>query len=169
MQTQIAASAVSLAEMWIFSCFLIGSMASSLQGLNETVTKTPTATPPPTAASTSFYFLMCVLLSAGSVCLALMLFLMVLLVRKYVYDKPVCCISACKKDTRHQLTYYCDIIRSDRKEQPIRWSTETDSAAGHSTVRTEDVSYAEIIIKDTGNRSKREFQPEPNVIYSTVK
>uniref|UniRef100_A0A669F418 Ig-like domain-containing protein n=1 Tax=Oreochromis niloticus TaxID=8128 RepID=A0A669F418_ORENI len=31
MQTQIAASAVSLAEMWIFSCFLIGSMASSLQ------------------------------------------------------------------------------------------------------------------------------------------
>lgn len=57
-------------------------------GWNETVTKTPTATPPPTAASTSFYFLMCVLLSAGSVCLALMLFLMVLLVRKYVYDKP---------------------------------------------------------------------------------
>lgn len=103
-----------------------------------------------------------------------MLFLMVLLVRKYVYDKPVCCISACKKET-HQITRYCDIIRSDCQEQPIRWSTvsipvATDSAAGHSTVRTEDVSYAEIIIKDTGNRSKiREFQLEPNVIYSTVK
>ncbi|CAI5660723.1 unnamed protein product [Oreochromis niloticus] len=149
--------------MWIFSCFLIGSMASSLQGLNETVTKTPIATPPPTATSTSLYLLMCVLLSAGSVCLVLMLFLMVLLVRKYVYDKPVCCISACKKETRFP-------IRSVCQEQPIRWSTETDSAAGHSTVRTEDVSYAEIIIKDTGNRSKmREFQPEPNVIYSTVK
>ncbi|XP_076741767.1 uncharacterized protein LOC143419332 [Maylandia zebra] len=45
-----------------------------------------------------------------------------------------------------------------------------DSAAVYSSVTSEDTSYAEIIIKEKQNNSKmRDFKPEPDVVYSSLK
>ncbi|KAL4008540.1 hypothetical protein ACER0C_002392 [Sarotherodon galilaeus] len=66
--------------------------------------------------------------------------------------------------------YKCDI--SGHGESPSSWITVTDSypAAVYSAVRTEDVTYGPIIIKDEKKQSKmRDFKPEPDVVYSSLK
>ncbi|CAI5672586.1 unnamed protein product [Oreochromis niloticus] len=63
--------------------------------------------------------------------------------------------------------YKCDI--SGHGESPSSWITVTDSdpAAVYSA---EDVSYGQIIIKDEKKKSKmRDFKPEPDVVYSSLK
>uniref|UniRef100_A0A669DZK7 Ig-like domain-containing protein n=1 Tax=Oreochromis niloticus TaxID=8128 RepID=A0A669DZK7_ORENI len=92
---------------------------------------------------------------------------------------------------------YGQIIIKDKKNKSKM--RETDPAAVYSAVRTEDVSYGQIIIKDNRKKSKRracdptaiysdvrtddisygeinirpnrprEFLPEPNVVYSSLK
>ncbi|CAI5671456.1 unnamed protein product [Oreochromis niloticus] len=82
-----------------------------------------------------------VLSFVGSVCVVVLLVLLVLLVRRYVPRKP-------EGETQ----------------------TYSDSAAVYSAVRTEDVTYGPIIIKDEKKQSKmRDFKPEPDIVYSSLK
>ncbi|CAI5671463.1 unnamed protein product [Oreochromis niloticus] len=51
--------------------------------------------------------------------------------------------------------------------QPVRQNRDSDPAVVYSAVRTGDVSYGEIIIK--GKKTRRDFKPEPDVVYSSLK
>ncbi|XP_039678182.1 low affinity immunoglobulin gamma Fc region receptor II-a-like isoform X1 [Perca fluviatilis] len=54
---------------------------------------------------------------------------------------------------------YTDVQISHNLQQPIRRSRESDPAAIYSGVRTEDVSYGQIVIKDKKKYRKRERDP----------
>ncbi|XP_047241829.1 uncharacterized protein LOC124880599 isoform X4 [Girardinichthys multiradiatus] len=47
--------------------------------------------------------------------------------------------------------------------------TESDPAAIYSDVTTEDISYGQIVIRENRNRAVSELQPEPWVIYSSLR
>ncbi|MEQ2206402.1 hypothetical protein XENOCAPTIV_028907, partial [Xenoophorus captivus] len=47
--------------------------------------------------------------------------------------------------------------------------TESDPAAIYSDVTTEDISYGQIVIRENRNRAVSELQPEPQVIYSSLR
>uniref|UniRef100_A0AAX7V3W4 Ig-like domain-containing protein n=1 Tax=Astatotilapia calliptera TaxID=8154 RepID=A0AAX7V3W4_ASTCA len=59
---------------------------------------------------------------------------------------------------------YGPIIIKDRKKTSK--TEDSDPAAVYSAVRTEDVSYGQIIIRP---KKTRDFKPEPDVVYSSLK
>ncbi|XP_035850231.1 Fc receptor-like B [Sander lucioperca] len=56
-------------------------------------------------------------------------------------------------------------------ESPPSWVsvTESDPAAIYSEVRTEDVCYGQIVIKDKKSNRKREPPADPEVLYSSLR
>ncbi|XP_035771379.1 low affinity immunoglobulin gamma Fc region receptor II-like, partial [Neolamprologus brichardi] len=113
-------------------------------------TSTPptTSTPPPTSTSPP---VLAVLSCVGSVCVVVLLVLLVLLVRRCVHRK----LEAQQEKAREECIAD-DITYSYVKQskQTTKHNRESDPAAVYSTVKIEDVSYGQMIIKEKKNRSK---------------
>ncbi|CAI5671335.1 unnamed protein product [Oreochromis niloticus] len=97
-----------------------------------------------------------------TVCVVVLLVLLVLLVRRCVHRET----EADQNKAAGQEITYSDVTISHRRQQPVKHSRESDSATDHSEMRTEDVSYGEIIIKDKKTKSK---EINTVAVYSTVK
>ncbi|KAK2812494.1 hypothetical protein Q5P01_000022 [Channa striata] len=129
------------------------------------VTEKPTTTTPPTQISvtdkpsTSRPALNVLFFVVPVCCLFLML--LVLLVihvwKKHKVDE--------EKVEEGEITY-SDVKISHHQQWPKKKNREADPATVYSAVRTQDVSYGQIVIKP--NRS-REFPQEPEVVYSSLR
>ncbi|MED6263657.1 hypothetical protein CHARACLAT_006689 [Characodon lateralis] len=62
----------------------------------------------------------------------------------------------------------CGEIFVDRMHDKTN-TTESDPAAIYSDVTTEDISYGQIVIRENRNRAVSELQPEPQVVYSSLR
>ncbi|XP_076737048.1 low affinity immunoglobulin gamma Fc region receptor III-like [Maylandia zebra] len=153
---------VSRSDEGLYKCDISGHGESPSSWI--TVTEKHATTPPPD----NNHMLLTVVLTPASVCVLVLLLILVLLMRRFVHRKP----EADQKGNGEDITddiMYSDIKISTRQLQPVR-KREGDPAAVYSAVRTEDIIYGEIIISDKKNKSKiRDFKPEPDVIYSTLK
>ncbi|XP_067380591.1 low affinity immunoglobulin gamma Fc region receptor III-like isoform X2 [Channa argus] len=63
---------------------------------------------------------------------------------------------------------YTDIKILHDQQRPIKQSRETDPAVVYSAVRTGDVSYGQIVIKNPKPK-KRELPARPEVVYSSLR
>ncbi|XP_025759257.1 low affinity immunoglobulin gamma Fc region receptor II-like isoform X2 [Oreochromis niloticus] len=159
---------VSRSDEGLYKCDISGHGESPSSWI--TVTDKHTTTPPPTSTppgSTSVTLpaslspaVVCVLSVFGSVCVMVMLVLLILLVRRFVHRKP-------EDDIRDDIRY-SEIKISNPHQQPMRRRKETDPAAVYSAVRTEDVSYGQITIKEKQRKSKK-IECDPAGVYSSVR
>uniref|UniRef100_A0AAX7UEI3 Ig-like domain-containing protein n=1 Tax=Astatotilapia calliptera TaxID=8154 RepID=A0AAX7UEI3_ASTCA len=95
-----------------------------------------------------------VLLSVGSVCVVVLLVLLVLLVRWRAHRKPE---AENPEEVQENQVTYTEVILSNRQQKPVKSKRENDPAALDTT---QDVT--------AGQRIK-DFKPEPDVVYSSVK
>uniref|UniRef100_A0AAZ1XBY7 Ig-like domain-containing protein n=1 Tax=Oreochromis aureus TaxID=47969 RepID=A0AAZ1XBY7_OREAU len=172
---------VSRSDEGLYKCDISGHGESPSSWITvtdkHTTTPPPTSTPPPgstpTTLSTSLSPpVLSVLSCVGSVCVVVLLVLLVLLVRRCVQRKPEDQEKGrCDNSVIEDDIMYSD-IRISHHHQQERSSRirDSDPAAVYSAVRTEDVTYGQIIIKDKKKKSKmRDFKPEPDVVYSSLK
>uniref|UniRef100_A0AAX7TJX5 Ig-like domain-containing protein n=1 Tax=Astatotilapia calliptera TaxID=8154 RepID=A0AAX7TJX5_ASTCA len=160
---------VSRSDEGLYKCDISGHGESPSSWI--TVTERYTTTPPPTSASITTTTsagssppYLHVLLTVGSVCVVVLLVLVILLVRRSVHRKP-------KDDTGNASEddiAYSDLKILHHRQKPTRWSRDCDPSAVYSAVRTEDVSYGQIIIKDKKNKSKIK-ESDPATVYSAVR
>ncbi|XP_076737150.1 uncharacterized protein LOC143415675 [Maylandia zebra] len=126
----------------------ISNMVNLTVTEKHTTTPPPTSTPPPTYRPSSLSPpVLSVLSCVGSVCVV------ALLVGRCVHRKP----EDGGEDEKSDIMY-SDIKISNHQRHLLRQSKETDSAAVYSAVRTEELSYGRIIIKEkekTKNKTKR--------------
>ncbi|XP_039678183.1 low affinity immunoglobulin gamma Fc region receptor II-like isoform X2 [Perca fluviatilis] len=115
---------------------------------------TPDSSPPP---SKLWPVSVGVLIGLVLLVLLVLLVVLVLLVRHCIRRKPKAA-DAGDDDNTDDVTY-TDVQISCNLQQPIRRSRESDPAAIYSGVRTEDVSYGQIVIKDKKKYRKRERDP----------
>ncbi|XP_035849834.1 low affinity immunoglobulin gamma Fc region receptor II-like isoform X2 [Sander lucioperca] len=102
-----------------------------------------------------------------SVGVLVVLVLLVVLVRRCICRKPKeAQVKVRDEDVTDDVTY-SDVQISHHLQQPIRRSRESDPAAIYSAVRTEDVSYGQIVIKDI--KSNRMRERNPAAVYSAVR
>uniref|UniRef100_A0AAZ1Y2A6 Ig-like domain-containing protein n=1 Tax=Oreochromis aureus TaxID=47969 RepID=A0AAZ1Y2A6_OREAU len=95
-----------------------------------------------------------VLLSVGSVCVVLLLVLLVLLVRRHAHRKPEA--ENPEEVPENQVTY-TEVILSNCQQKAVKSKRENDPAALDAT---QDV---------TAGQKIKDFKPEPDVVYSSVK
>ncbi|XP_035771206.1 uncharacterized protein LOC118455667 [Neolamprologus brichardi] len=115
----------------------------------HTTTPPPTSTPPPTPNSAPSLSppVVFVLSFFTSSTLTVLLVLLVLLVRRYIGRKLEDHDKAEEDDIKDDITY-SDIRILQRQQQSVDQSRESDSAPIDSEVRTEGVTYGEIIVKE---------------------
>uniref|UniRef100_A0AAZ1XWA8 Ig-like domain-containing protein n=1 Tax=Oreochromis aureus TaxID=47969 RepID=A0AAZ1XWA8_OREAU len=191
---------VSRSDEGLYKCDISGHGESPSSWITvterNTTTPPPTSTPPPgsTAITLPPSLSLSVLSCVGSVCVVVLLVLLVLLLRRCVHRKPE---AEQKEDAEDAITY--SDVKISHCKQPTKQNRETDPAAVYSAVKTTDVSYGQIIIKEKKNRTKpretdtavvysavrpedinygqiavtpkrkRDFKPEPDVVYSLLK
>uniref|UniRef100_A0A669BG14 Ig-like domain-containing protein n=1 Tax=Oreochromis niloticus TaxID=8128 RepID=A0A669BG14_ORENI len=165
---------VSRSDEGLYKCDISGhgESPSSWITVTDKHTTTPpsTSTPPPTSTPPSGSPLISVLSSVGSVCVVVLLVLLVLLVRRCVNRK----LEDQEKGRRGNTVIEDDIMYSDIKishhhhQEPISQIRDSDPAAVYSAVRTGDVTYGQIIIKDKKKTSKMR-DSDPAAVYSTVR
>ncbi|XP_039678190.1 uncharacterized protein LOC120572804 isoform X2 [Perca fluviatilis] len=132
---------------------------------------TPDSSPPPSVlwsnSSSVVIRLVLLFLLVVLVLLVLLVLLVVLalLVTRYICKKPKAA-DAGDDDNTDDVTYI-DVQISCNLQQPIRRSRESDPAAIYSAVRTEDVCYGQIVIKEKKSNRKRER--DPAAVYSAVR
>ncbi|KAF3698217.1 Fc receptor-like protein 5 [Channa argus] len=113
----------------------------------------PTTTPQPIAAF------------VVPVCFCVLLMLLVLLVVQHVWRKNK--NKAAKEEVGEGDITYSDVKTSHQQQWPIQKNRETDPAAVYSAVKgAEDISYGQIIIKDTKSKKKEAY---PAAVYSAVR
>uniref|UniRef100_A0AAZ1Y0E7 Ig-like domain-containing protein n=1 Tax=Oreochromis aureus TaxID=47969 RepID=A0AAZ1Y0E7_OREAU len=145
---------VSRSDEGLYKCDISGHGESPSSWI--TVTDKHTTTPPPTSTPPPGSPLIPVLSSVGLVCIVVLLVLLVLLVRRCVHRKP----EDQEKGRRGNTVIEDDIMYSDIKishhhhQEPISQIRDSDPAAVYSAVRTGDVTYGQIIIKDKKKKSK---------------
>ncbi|XP_033181586.1 low affinity immunoglobulin gamma Fc region receptor II-like isoform X2 [Mastacembelus armatus] len=135
---------------------------------SEKPTTTSTPTSPTNSSSTSPPpLLLYVVSTAASVCGLVLLVLLVVLVG-CVQRKPKANEAGGGDDITRDVTYSdVSILNQNRRQQqPIKRSRDRDPAPVYSAVRTEDVTYGQIVI---GPNRSREFQAEPDVVYSSLR
>ncbi|XP_039859948.1 low affinity immunoglobulin gamma Fc region receptor II-like [Simochromis diagramma] len=144
---------VSRSDEGLYKCDIIGHGESPSSWI--TVTGEHTTTPPPTSTlpstSTSppvLSLLPCV----GSVCFVVLLVLLVLLVRRCVHRKPEDQYEAVENGITDDILY--SDVKISTHQHPKKQNNDSDAAVIYSSVRTEDISYGRIIIKDTKTRSQ---------------
>ncbi|XP_026179131.1 low affinity immunoglobulin gamma Fc region receptor II-c-like isoform X3 [Mastacembelus armatus] len=170
---------VSKADEGVYRCNIRGHGESPPSWIS--VTEKPATAPAPTTAPPY-------VLPVASVCGLVLLVLLVLLVRRHVQRKP--------KAGEDQIS---DVrtCQTRQQQQPVRRITDRDPAPVYSAVRTEDVTYGQIVIRDTkakkqdrdpapvysavrtedvtygqiliGPNRSREFQAEPDVVFSSLR
>uniref|UniRef100_A0AAX7SHY6 Ig-like domain-containing protein n=1 Tax=Astatotilapia calliptera TaxID=8154 RepID=A0AAX7SHY6_ASTCA len=165
---------VSRSDEGLYKCDISGHGESPSSWITvtgeHTTTPPPTSTPPATSTpppgSTSITLppslsppVLSVLSCVGSVCFVVLLVLLVLLVRRRVHRKPAVCSSVRTED----VSYGQIIIKNKKARSRTR---ERDPVVIYSAIRAEDVSYGHITITP---KMKRDFKPEPDVIYSSLK
>ncbi|XP_050928628.1 low affinity immunoglobulin gamma Fc region receptor II isoform X1 [Lates calcarifer] len=119
-----------------------------------------TVTEKPTTPS-----LLPVLLPVVSLCTLVLLVLLVLLVRQCVQRKHKADKEVGEDDITDDITY-TDVKILHHQKQPIRGSRESDPAAVYSAVRTEDVTYGQIVIKDKKSKTRKTRESDPAAVYS---
>ncbi|XP_019210454.2 uncharacterized protein LOC109199602 [Oreochromis niloticus] len=123
--------------------FLISLLSCTMTQGNTT---TSTITPPPPLSPPAIV----VLSFFTSSTMTVLLVLLVLLVRRYIYRKLEDQDKAEEDDIKDDIKddiIYSDIRISQRQQQPINQSRDSDSAPIDSEVRTEGVTYGEILVK----------------------
>ncbi|XP_039678199.1 low affinity immunoglobulin gamma Fc region receptor II-like [Perca fluviatilis] len=95
------------------------------------------------------------------------LVVLVLLVRRCVRRKRKA-VDAGDDDNTDDITY-TDVQIARNLQVPIRRSRESDPATIYSGVRTTDVSYGQMAIKEMKSNRKRESPAEPEVLYSSLR
>ncbi|XP_026179563.1 low affinity immunoglobulin gamma Fc region receptor II-like [Mastacembelus armatus] len=154
---------VSKADEGVYRCNIRGHGESPPSWIS--VTEKPATAPAPTTTSTSPPpLLLYVLLPVASVCGLVLLVLLVLLVRRHVQRKP----KAAEDDAGEHPITYSEVNTFNQKEQRSRRSRDRDPAPVYSAVRTEDVTYGQIVIRDT-KAKKQEFPAQPDVLYSSLR
>ncbi|XP_039649807.1 leukocyte immunoglobulin-like receptor subfamily B member 2 isoform X2 [Perca fluviatilis] len=167
---------VNRSDEGLYKCNIssVGESPPSWVSVTEkTMTTSPPTSPPTTSTTSGFnssssppgssppppgsYTLPLVLGSAVSVGVLVLLVLLVLLVR-HIRRKP----KAAEVEAGDGDVTYSDVTILRNLKQPNRQSRESDPA-----VRTEDVCYGQIVIKD--KKSKRKRESDPAAIYSGVK
>ncbi|XP_023202415.1 high affinity immunoglobulin gamma Fc receptor I-like [Xiphophorus maculatus] len=124
---------------------------SSRISVKERISSTPPS---------SSQFLLYGLLPLAGVVLVLLV-LLVLLVKRHINRKS----KDDQEDGEESLTY-TDVQIFQRKQQKDKPNGGSDPSAVVSTVTTDEVSYGQIIIRET---RKRDYKPEPKVVYSTLR
>uniref|UniRef100_A0A669EC23 Ig-like domain-containing protein n=1 Tax=Oreochromis niloticus TaxID=8128 RepID=A0A669EC23_ORENI len=158
---------VSRSDEGLYKCDISGHGESPSSWI--TVTEKPTTTPPPGSTSITLPPLLSpavlsVLSSVGAVCFVVLLVLLVLLVKRLVHKNFK---ELEENDITEDITY-SDIKISNRQQKLIRGSRGTDPAAVYSAVRTEDVNYGQITIKEKQRKSKKR-ECDPAAVYSSVR
>ncbi|XP_032438829.1 high affinity immunoglobulin gamma Fc receptor I-like isoform X2 [Xiphophorus hellerii] len=136
-----------------------GESPSSRISVKEkpSTTSSPSTPPPSSSSSPSSQFLLSGLLPLAGVVLVLL----VLLVKCHINRKS----KDNQEDGEESLTY-TDVQIFQRKQQKDKPNGGSDPSAVVSTVTTDEVSYGQIIIRET---RKRDYKPEPKVVYSTLR
>ncbi|XP_026179123.1 low affinity immunoglobulin gamma Fc region receptor II-like isoform X2 [Mastacembelus armatus] len=144
---------VSKADEGVYRCNIRGHGESPPSWIS--VTEKPATAPAPTTAPPY-------VLPVASVCGLVLLVLLVLLVRRHVQRKP----KAAEDDAGEHPITYSEVNTFNQKEQRSRRSRDRDPAPVYSAVRTEDVTYGQIVIRDT-KAKKQDRDPAP--VYSAVR
>ncbi|KAK2812076.1 hypothetical protein Q5P01_000108 [Channa striata] len=105
-------------------------------------------------------------LSVASVCGLVLLMLLVLLVIRCVQKKRKAQVKVGDDNNTHEITYSDVKIIRKKHQHPMRQSREHDPAGVYSAVRTGDVSYGQIVIKNT---KPKKSESDPAAVYSAVK
>uniref|UniRef100_A0AAZ1X1S4 Ig-like domain-containing protein n=1 Tax=Oreochromis aureus TaxID=47969 RepID=A0AAZ1X1S4_OREAU len=164
---------VSRSDEGLYKCDISGHGESPSSWI--TVTEKPTTTPPPTStpspgwtsvAPSLFPPVFSVLSFAGSACVLVLLALLALLVRRHVRKKSK--VDEQAGEDAAEVTYN-DIKISNLQQLPVKQSRESDPAAVYSAVRTEDIIYGKIIIKDNKRKKSKMKESDPAAVYSAVR
>ncbi|XP_032418960.1 high affinity immunoglobulin gamma Fc receptor I-like [Xiphophorus hellerii] len=155
---------VSSSDEGLYKCNVKGhgESPSSRMSVKEkpSTTSSPSTPPPSSSSSPSSQFLLYGLLSLAGVVLVLLV-LLVLLVKRHINRKS----KDNQEDGEESLTY-TDVQIFQRKQQKDKPNEGSDPSAVVSTVTTDEISYGQIIIRET---RKRDYKPEPKVVYSTLR
>ncbi|XP_014832263.1 PREDICTED: Fc receptor-like protein 5 isoform X2 [Poecilia mexicana] len=133
-----------------------GLYKCSISGQGESPSSRISVEEKPSTTSSLFLLYGLSSLSAGFV-----LVLLVLLVKRQIKRKS----KGNQEDGEESITY-SDVQILQRKQQKNKPNGENDPPAVISTVTTDEVSYGQIIIRET---RKRDYKPEPKVVYSTLR
>uniref|UniRef100_I3KCQ4 Ig-like domain-containing protein n=1 Tax=Oreochromis niloticus TaxID=8128 RepID=I3KCQ4_ORENI len=182
---------VSRSDEGLYKCDISGHGESNSSWI--TVTDKHTTTPPPTSTSPPGFSITPVMSSVGSVCFVILLVLLVLLIRQHVHRKFE------DQAVEDEITYSDIRLKHRQQQQPIRQNKEGDPSVIYSGVRNDDISYGQIVITDKQKKSKtrernpatiysevtagdvcygpkttrskrpKDFKPEPDVVYSSLK
>ncbi|XP_032364072.1 low affinity immunoglobulin gamma Fc region receptor II isoform X4 [Etheostoma spectabile] len=159
---------VSRSDEGLYRCNISGVGESPPSWVS--VSGKPSTTSPPTSpTSPKSLPPPAVFWSAVSVCVLVplvLLVLLVLLVRRCIHRKPR---AADTGDNNTDDVTYIDVQIAHDLQQPIRRSRESDPAAVYSGVRTGDVCYGQIVIKDKKTNRKTGSPAEPEVLYSSLR
>ncbi|XP_055370480.1 uncharacterized protein LOC129605108 [Betta splendens] len=108
-----------------------------------------------------------VLLSVAFVCVLVLLLVLVLLVNRCVSMKAQA--AEVNVDEEENLTYSdLKILQQKHHQRQKSRITESDPAAVYSAVRTGDVIYGPIVIKNKKTK-QTDFPPEPETVYSSLR
>ncbi|XP_014881018.1 high affinity immunoglobulin gamma Fc receptor I-like isoform X2 [Poecilia latipinna] len=133
-----------------------GLYKCSISGQGESPSSRISVEEKPSTTSSQFLLYGLSSLSAGFV-----LVLLVLLVKRHIKRKS----KDNQEDGEESITY-SDVQILQRKREKNKPNGENDPPAVISTVTTDEVSYGQIIIRET---RKRDYKPEPKVVYSTLR
>ncbi|XP_027894555.1 uncharacterized protein LOC114157631 isoform X2 [Xiphophorus couchianus] len=156
---------VSSSDEGLYKCNIKGhgESPSSRISVKEkpSTTSSPSTPPPSSSSSPSSQFLVSGLSSLSAGVVLVLLVLLVLLVKRHINRKS----KDNQEDGEESLTY-TDVQIFQRKQQKDKPNGGSDPSTVVSTVTTDEVSYGQIIIRET---RKRDYKPEPKVVYSTLR
>ncbi|XP_027894556.1 high affinity immunoglobulin gamma Fc receptor I-like isoform X3 [Xiphophorus couchianus] len=156
---------VSSSDEGLYKCNVKGhgESPSSRISVKEkpSTTSSPSTPPPSSSSSPSSQFLVSGLSSLSAGVVLVLLVLLVLLVKRHINRKS----KDNQEDGEESLTY-TDVQIFQRKQQKDKPNGGSDPSTVVSTVTTDEVSYGQIIIRET---RKRDYKPEPKVVYSTLR
>ncbi|XP_023201933.1 high affinity immunoglobulin gamma Fc receptor I-like [Xiphophorus maculatus] len=158
-------NSVKKSDEGLYKCNVKGhgeSPSSRISVKEKPSTTSSPSTPPPSSSSpSSSQFLLYGLSSLSAGVVLVLLVLLVLLVKRHINRKS----KDNQEDGEESLTY-TDVQIFQRKQQKDKPNGENNPSAVVSTVTTDEVSYGQIIIRET---RKRDYKPEPKVVYSTLR
>ncbi|XP_014834071.1 PREDICTED: high affinity immunoglobulin gamma Fc receptor I-like [Poecilia mexicana] len=145
---------VSSSDEGLYKCSISGQGESPSSRIS--VEEKPTTQPPP------LHF---VLYSLACIIPLVLLLLLVLLVRRGIHRKETEYTSE-EQEVDDRSTYSDVRIKQHHENKPL--NKEMDPAAVYSAVRTDDINYGQIVIKNKKLKSKPRGS-DPDAVYSSVK
>ncbi|XP_014834069.1 PREDICTED: high affinity immunoglobulin gamma Fc receptor I-like [Poecilia mexicana] len=154
---------VSSSDEGLYKCSISGQGESPSSRISveekPTSTSSPAATqPPPLPTNYTLYSTVCIIP-------LVLLLLLVLLVRRGIHRKETEYTSE-EQEVDDRSTYSDVRIKQHHENKPL--NKEMDPAAVYSAVRTDDINYGQIVIKNKKLKSKPRGS-DPDAVYSSVK